>query len=131
MQISISKTYSWQFMIFHSVEGSVIEEIKQLWMWWWCHSVHLLTKSCKRGSLLEQQMLIARLEVRRVTTFFSPINSCNRVVKPDCLTKTSCVVENSTNFGKEKTGNSPESKGKTFLQKIYELFFTSLRCKKD
>lgn len=77
--------YSWQFMIFHSVEGSAIEEIKQLWMWWWCHSVHLLTKSCKRGSLLEQQTLIARLEVKRVTTFFSPINSCNRVVKPDCL----------------------------------------------
>lgn len=30
-------------------------------------------------------MLIARLEVKRVTTFLSPINSCNRVVKPDCL----------------------------------------------
>lgn len=42
--------YSCQFMIFHSVEGSAIEEIKQLWIWWWCHSVHLLTKSCRRGS---------------------------------------------------------------------------------
>lgn len=30
-------------------------------------------------------MLIARLEVKRVTTFLSPINSRNRVVKPDCL----------------------------------------------
>lgn len=33
------------------------------------------------------------------------------------------MVENSTNFGKEKTNNSPESKEKTFLQKIYEFFF--------
>lgn len=33
------------------------------------------------------------------------------------------MVENSTNSGKEKTDNSPESKGKTFLQKIYEFFF--------
>lgn len=33
------------------------------------------------------------------------------------------MVENSTNSGKEKTDNSPESKEKTFLQKIYEFFF--------
>lgn len=32
------------------------------------------------------------------------------------------MVENSTNSGKEKTDNSPESKEKTFLQKIYDLF---------
>lgn len=36
------------------------------------------------------------------------------------------MVENSTNFGKEKTDNSPESKEKTFLQKIYEFFFLLL-----
>lgn len=41
------------------------------------------------------------------------------------------MVENSTNFGKEKTDNSPESKEKTFLQKIYEFFFTSLIRIKD
>lgn len=36
-------------------------------------------------------------------------------------TITSCVVENSTNSGKEKTDNW--IKGETFLQKIYELFW--------
>lgn len=36
------------------------------------------------------------------------------------------MVENSTNSGKEKTDNSPESKEKTFLQKIYEFFFLLL-----
>lgn len=32
------------------------------------------------------------------------------------------MVENSTNFGKEKTDNSPESKEKTFLQRFMNFF---------
>lgn len=83
--------YSWQLMIFHSVEGSVIEQIKQLHcecdddvIQYTCWP-NLVEEGVRDFLLPEQQTLIARLEVRRVTTFFSPINSCNRVVKPDCL----------------------------------------------
>lgn len=81
--------YSWQFMIFHSVEGSIIErsstcecddDVIQYTCW-----PNLGEEGVRDFLLPEQQMPIARLEVKRVTTFFSPINSCNRVVKPDCL----------------------------------------------